>query len=99
VVLAQGSNGVGVPELAQAIESHRAYRLALRGAEGMRKDRLRQVILNLVREELRVAATESLSRGILPGGHPLEPRLDAVVRGEADPFTVARDAVRRLFNK
>jgi LAO/AO transport system kinase len=99
VVLAQGSNGEGVPELAQAIESHRAYRLALRGAEGMRKDRLRQVILNLVREELRVAATESLSRGILPGGHPLEPRLDAVVRGEADPFTVARDAVRRLFNK
>jgi LAO/AO transport system kinase len=94
-----GGNGGGIPALAEAIEAHRRYRITQQGQAGIRKDRLRHVILNLVREELRVAANASVAQGQLPGGEPLEPRLDAVARGEADPFTVARDAVRRLFGK
>ncbi|HEX7927748.1 MAG TPA: methylmalonyl Co-A mutase-associated GTPase MeaB [bacterium] len=99
VVMTQGSNGDGIGDLATAIEAHRQYRLKQLGQAGIRKERLRHVILNLVREELRVAANDSLAQGELPGGMPLEPRLDAVVQGSADPFTIARDAVRKLFGK
>jgi LAO/AO transport system kinase len=99
VLLVQGSNGDGVPELAQAIEAHRAARLAAQGQDGVRRERLRHVILNLVREELRVAAGRRLATGHLPDGQPVETALDAVLRGESNPFTVARAAVRRLFGE
>lgn len=99
VVLTQGSNGAGVEELLAAIAAHRQYRLERLGHDGIRKERLRRVILNLLREELRVAANASLERGELPGGRPLASSLEAVARGEEDPFTVARQAVRRLFGK
>jgi LAO/AO transport system kinase len=99
VVLTQGSNGEGIAGLAEAIEAHRQFRLQAQGQAGIRKDRLRHVILNLVREELRVAATTRAQQGLLPDGQALEPELEAVLRGEQDPFTVARDAVRRLFGR
>lgn len=97
VVLTQGSNGEGIAGLAEAIEAHRRFRLQAEGQAGIRRERLRHVILNLVREELRVAAGTLLQHGMLPDGQSLEPQLEAVLRGERDPFSVAREAVRRLF--
>ena len=97
VLLARGSDGQGIPELVKAIEAHRSARLAAQGEDGLRRNRLRHVILNLVREELRVAAGERMGAGKLPDGSPLEAALDAVLSGEDDPFTTARSAVRRLF--
>jgi LAO/AO transport system kinase len=99
VVLTQGSNGEGIGELMQAIEAHRMFRLRAEGQAGIRRDRLRHVILNLVREELRAAAADHLAQGWLPDGQPLDPQLEAVLRGEQDPFSVARAAVRRLFGR
>jgi LAO/AO transport system kinase len=97
VVLAQGATGDGVPELMAAIEAHRQHRLARQGAEAMQRDRLRHVLLNLVREELRLAAAARHAAGVLPDGRPLEAVLEAVLRGQTDPFTAARESVARLM--
>jgi LAO/AO transport system kinase len=97
VVTTRAQSGEGVAELAQQIEAHRAFRLALEGQEGMRRARLRQVLLNLLREEVRVAVNASVAQGMLPGGTSLDPVLDEVLAGREDPFTAARDAVARLM--
>ncbi len=97
IVLTQGGTGEGIAELAEAIAAHHQFRLQSEGQAGIRRERLRHVILNLVREELRVAAGAALQHGMLPDGQSLEPQLEAVLRGERDPFSVAREAVRRLF--
>jgi LAO/AO transport system kinase len=98
VLLTRGQSGAGVPELAQAIADHRGFRLGAEGQAGIRKARLRHVLLNLLREELRTATEAAARDGTLPDGRALEPLLEAVLRGEEDPFALARDAVRRLFD-
>lgn len=98
VVMTRAQSGEGIAELARQIEAHRVFRLAQQGQEGLRRARLRQVMLNLLREELRVAVTAALARGVLPDGRPLEPVLDEVLAGRQDPFTAAREAVARLMS-
>jgi len=97
VLTTQAQTGQGIPELAERIEAHRAYRLAQQGQDGLRRARLKHVLLNLLREELRVAVNEALAHGILPGGRPLDPLLDELLAGREDPFSAAREAVKRLM--
>jgi LAO/AO transport system kinase len=97
VLSTRAQSGEGIAELAAQIETHRAFKLAQQGQEGLRRTRLRQVLLNLLREELRVAVTDGVSRGTLPGGQALDPVLDEVLAGRQDPFTAARQAVARLM--
>lgn len=96
VVLTRAQQGGGIAELAEAIETHRTFRLAQQGHDGLRRTRLRQVLLNLMREELRVAVTASVAQGRLPDGSPLEALLEAVLSGKQDPFSAAREAVARI---
>ena len=97
VVTTRAQTGEGIADLAQQIETHRSFRLSQQGPEGMRRSRLKQVLLNLLREELRVAVNEAVGQGKLPGGRPLDGVLDEVVAGREDPFTAARTAVLRLM--
>jgi LAO/AO transport system kinase len=97
VVTTRAQAGEGIAQLAEHIEAHRAFRLAQQGPDGLRRARLKQVLLNLLREELRVAVNVSISAGMLPGGRALDPVLDEVVAGREDPFTAAREAVARLM--
>ncbi|MBI3993076.1 MAG: methylmalonyl Co-A mutase-associated GTPase MeaB [Candidatus Lambdaproteobacteria bacterium] len=97
VLLTCGHTGEGLEELGAQIERHRAHLLEHVGSERIRRERLRRALLNLVREELRVAAAEAFAAGRLPDGRALEPLLDQVLGGQSDPFAVARDTVRRLF--
>ena len=97
VIATQALTGEGLAELQAQIEAHRQALLAAQGSQGMRKARVRQVVLNLVRDELQTAAGEWLAQGLLPDGQPLEPRLEAVLRGQQDPFALARETVRHLL--
>jgi LAO/AO transport system kinase len=97
VLLTRGQTGEGLPELAQHIEAHRTFRLAQQGQEGLRRDRLKRVLLNLLREEVRAAVNAAVAEGRLPGGRALDPVLDAVLAGRENPFTAVRDAVARLL--
>jgi LAO/AO transport system kinase len=97
VVLASAESGEGVPAVLQALEAHRRFRLAEQGGEGLRKARLRQVILNLLREEFHFALAQCIRSGRLPDGQPLEPALDAVQAGRENPFGLVRRAVEAVI--
>jgi LAO/AO transport system kinase len=97
IVTTRAQTGEGIAELAAQIEAHRAFRLAQQGQEGLRRARLRQVLLNLLREEVRGAVNAAVAKGLLPDGRPLDPVLDDVLAGRQDPFAAARDAVARLM--
>ncbi len=92
-----GQTGEGIPALMQRIEEHRQHLLQQNGQAALRRERLRRALLNLVREELRVAAADAFRLGRLPGGGDLEAALDEILRGERDPFGTARDAARKLI--
>jgi LAO/AO transport system kinase len=97
VLMTCGHTGEGLEELVAQVERHRAHLLEHVGGEQIRRARLRRALLNLVREELRVAAAEAFAAGRMPDGHALEPLLEQVLGGQRDPFALARDTVRRLF--
>jgi LAO/AO transport system kinase len=93
-----GQTGEGIPALVELIDTHHTHLLQQSGQETLRRDRLRRALLNLVREELRVAAADAFRLGRLPGGGDLEHALDDILRGERDPFGIARHAARRLID-
>ncbi len=97
IVTTRGQAGEGIAELAAQIEAHRAFRLAQQGQDGLRRARLRQVLLNLLREEVRAAVNAAVARGELPDGRPLDRVLEEVLAGRQDPFSAARDAVARMM--
>jgi len=97
ILMTEGTRGVGVPELQQAIEAHREARQADGGADQLRRERMRQALLNLVREELREAAGRSFEQGFLPDGSSLEQALDAILKGDQNPFQRSGQSVSKLF--
>ena len=99
VLMTCGHTGEGLEELLAQIERHRTHLLEHVGREEIRRGRLRRALLNLVREELRIAAAEAFAAGRLPDGRALEPLLEQVLGGQNDPFALARDTVRRLFDR
>ncbi|MDH4247806.1 MAG: methylmalonyl Co-A mutase-associated GTPase MeaB, partial [Deltaproteobacteria bacterium] len=97
VLLVNGLSGEGCAEVLAQVAAHHTHQLEAGGAEGMRRRRLRQVILNLLRESVQEALGDSLARGMLPDGRALEPLLDAVVSGGSTPFSLVRQTLRTLF--
>lgn len=91
VVLTQAHRGVGVEELLERIEQHRAFleRKGLRG-EGHRR-RLRRGFEKILEHLLRERLHQLLSEG------DLQRLLQRVEEGEKDPWSAAEEAVRDLW--
>jgi LAO/AO transport system kinase len=82
VLLAEAQWGRGVPEIAAAIEAHRAY-LAAEGRMGaLRRERARRELLDRLRDRL---LADALAR--LEGAGRLERLVVAIAAREVDPDT------------
>jgi LAO/AO transport system kinase len=82
VLLAEAQRGRGVPEIAAAIEAHRAY-LAAEGRMGaLRRERARRELLDRLRDRL---LADALAR--LEGAGRLERLVEAIAAREVDPDT------------
>lgn len=85
------SSGAGTEELASAIEEHRRFAEERGLAARKRRARLRASVEELVRERLlqRLAAR-------LPGGREIEERVEWILEGKADPYTVAEEIAKEI---
>jgi len=85
-------NGAGVPELLEAVAQHRIWLERSGELERRRRARAQARVKDVVNRELRrVAWTAASSGPVLEGG------LDAIVRGEATPYSVARSILATLL--
>lgn len=78
-------NGDGVPDLLDAVARHRVWLEESGELERRRRARARTRVRDVVDRELRRLAWASTASGAA-----LEEGLDAIVRGEATPYSVAR---------
>jgi len=87
VVKATASTGAGIPEIAAAIETHRAH-LGKGGALARkRRQRIARRIEELVSETLRVDFWSPARRAMLEG------RMDAIMQMASSPYDVAEELV------
>lgn len=83
--------GVGIPELVQAIGEHRAYleKSGLKVQKG--RERSRAAVLDLLRDRLTRAALQKAH-----GNGSLEAVLDRIARRDLDPYTAVEEILKRL---
>ena len=85
-------SGEGVSDLLAAVDAHRAWLASSGELERRRRARARARVRDVVDRELRrVAWAASAS------GEALEEGLDAIVHGDATPYSVARSILERLL--
>lgn len=99
VLTTNGVSGEGLAALWEMVEKHHAHRLRQEGPEQIHQNRVRRIMLNLLREELHDALGKTLQNGFLPDGRPLEPLLEALSQGRENPFAVARNIIATLFRQ
>jgi len=97
VVMTEGINGQGMAELREEIETLRLEQMENGQSDQRRRERTRQALLNLVREEFRVAVGEAFAKGDLPGGRKLEAALDSILEGKENPFQLAKACAESLL--
>jgi LAO/AO transport system kinase len=85
-------SGEGVAELLAALEAHRHWLASSGELERRRRARARVRVRDVVDRELRRVAWASAASGVV-----LEEGLDAIVRGEATPYSVARTILGGLL--
>jgi len=99
VLLTNGLNGDGCQEVLDQVALHHAHQMKSGGETGLRRRRMRQVVLNLLRESVQEALGECVAAGRLPDGRALEPLLEAIVSGASTPFAQVRQTVQTLFTR
>jgi LAO/AO transport system kinase len=90
VLRAVASEGAGVPELLAALERHHAWLQASGTLRELRRRRLRDRVVEAVEQKLRARLWSDADTG-----HWLDERLDALEAGQATPFNVADELLRR----
>ncbi len=86
--------GEGVPDLLEAIDGHRAWLIESGELENRRRARARVRVRDVVERELRRVAWRSEVVG-----ERLEGGLDAIVAGEATPYSVAADVLDAVLGR
>lgn len=83
--------GVGIPELVQAIAAHRAYleESGLKAVKG--RERSRAAVLDMLRDRLTRSALERAH-----GNGSLEAVLDRIARRDLDPYTAVDEILRKV---
>ena len=86
------SKGTGVPELVAALQSHWAQLCAGDGLAKFNRERSRRELMSVLQYRLLETAKQHLKN---QGG--VEPLLDQIVAGEADPFTLAERLTKEML--
>lgn len=83
--------GIGIPELVQAIRAHQAYleESGLKAKKG--RERSRAAVLDLLRDRLTRRALERAH-----GNGSLEAVLDRIARRDLDPYTAVEEILRKV---
>jgi LAO/AO transport system kinase len=95
IVETQAHKGVGIEELCEAIERHRAY-LTTQKPEQFRKVMLKRT-LHQFSETLKDELFKEMVKRIERRGESLETIAERIFRKELDPYSVSRQLIREEF--
>lgn len=91
VLATQAQSGKGIPELAEAIQAHRAHLLSSGELEERRRRRAEIRVRDVVSRELRRVAWRAVA------GEELQEGLDRIVAGSETPYSLARSFMNQIL--